>query len=161
MPNSFKPAFGLKNKHLQTLYSSFFKKDLKLNFEIETFELDDGDFVDCYWYNKIKGKDIVVLFHGLAGSYKSPYIQGTMKALSENGFASVLMHFRGCSGRENKLPRAYHSGDTADALAYLKSIKQKYPNSKIFALGYSLGGNMLLKLLGELKKDNIKKILAI
>ncbi len=162
MPKSFKPAFGLKNKHLQTLYSSLFRKDLKLNFEIEIFEFDDKDFVDCYWYNKQNDKDIVVLFHGLAGSFKSPYIQGTMKTLSENGFSPVLMHFRGCSGRDNKLPRAYHSGDTNDALSFLKSIKKRFPNSKIFAIGYSLGGNMLLKLLGELKENKlIEKAISV
>ena len=152
MSQAFKPAFGLANRHFQTLYSSFFRKSLDLDFEIEKFELLDGDFVDCYWYEKPdsgSSKPIVILFHGLAGSYKSPYIQGTMKKLSQNGFASVLMHFRGCSEEENRLPRAYHSGDSGDSSAWIQSVKDRFPSSKLFAIGYSLGGNMLLKLTGE------------
>jgi len=152
MSQPFKAAYGLKNRHAQTLYSSFFRGTIKLDFEIERFELSDGDFVDCYWYGKPQKdsvKPIVILFHGLAGSYKSPYIQGTMKKLSENGFASVVMHFRGCSGENNRLERAYHSGDSGDSYAWIKNLKSEFKNSKIFAIGYSLGGNMLLKLLGE------------
>lgn len=121
--------------------------------EIETYTLDDGDFLECYWYNKQpithSNTPIVILFHGLAGSYKSPYIQGAMKELQKNGFSTVVMHFRGCSGVENKLPRSYHSGETGDALSWIKDLKKRYPNSKLFGVGYSLGGNMLLKLLGE------------
>ncbi len=153
----FKPALGLSNKHLQTLYSSFFKKSPALVFEIETFTLGDGDFLECYWYNKPKkttNKPIVTLFHGLAGSYKSPYIQTLMQKLDSEGFSVVLMHFRGCSGKMNKLARSYHSGDTADALAWLTHLKQTYTNATLFAIGYSLGGNMLLKLLGELKEKS-------
>jgi len=157
MSKRFIPALGLKNRHFQTLYSSFFRDSLELDFEVQRFELSDGDFVDCYWYDKPKenlSKPIVILFHGLAGSYKSPYIQGTMKKLSQNGFASVVMHFRGCSGENNRLPRAYHSGDSGDSSAWIKHLKSNYPDAKLFAIGYSLGGNMLLKLLGEYGEDS-------
>jgi len=126
--------------------------------EVEKFVLEDGDFLECYWYNKAKynsKKSIVILFHGLAGSFKSPYIQSTMSKLDQNGFSSVLMHFRGCSGVSNNLPRSYHSGDSADALAWIKNINSNYPNSKIFTVGYSLGGNMMLKLLGELGENSL------
>lgn len=155
---SFKPAFGLSNKHIQTLYSSLFRKKISLDFEVECFKLPDGDFVDCYWLNKPSPKSdkpIVILFHGLAGSYESPYIQGAMKKLSQANFSSVVMHFRGCSGRANKLPRAYHSGETQDALNWIKHLKNSFPNSKLFSVGFSIGGNMLLKLLGEMGKDSI------
>ncbi len=125
--------------------------------EVEKFNLSDGDFLECYWYNKPKYNSnipIVILFHGLAGSFKSPYIQGTMKKLAENGFASVLMHFRGCSGVENRLPRSYHSGESGDALEWINHVSSNFPNSKIFTIGYSLGGNMMLKLLGELGENS-------
>ena len=157
MSKRFVPAKGLKNKHFQTLYSSFFKPSLELDFEIERFVFNDGDFTECYWYKtqkNLKKPPVVVLFHGLAGSYKSPYVQSTMQKLSKAGFDSVLVHFRG-SLTPNNLPRSYHSGDTQDAKEVLKYIKQKYPNSKLFAIGYSIGGNMLLKLLGELGKDTM------
>lgn len=147
----FKPTFILKNRHLQTLYAPLFRKQKTPKVEIERFDLNDGDFVECYWYKSksLHGRPIVTLFHGLAGSFSSPYIQGVMKSLEKKGFASVLMHFRGCSGKENLLPRAYHSGDTADARAWLSHLKKNHPNSPLYAVGYSIGGNMLLKLLGE------------
>ena len=148
----FKAAFGLKNRHAQTLYSSLFRKLSPLEIEVENFSLSDGDFLECHWHNRPKidsTTPIIVLFHGLAGSYKSPYIQGLMNEAKCNGFATVLMHFRGCSGKENRLPRSYHSGDSGDALSWISELSKRYPNAKLFAAGYSLGGNMLLKLLGE------------
>ena len=77
-----------------------------------------------------------------------------MQQLSHNGFNSVLMHFRGCSGKENLLPRSYHSGETGDAKEFIASLKKEYPKAPLYAIGYSLGANMLLKLLGE-EKDNV------
>ena len=64
------------------------------------------------------------------------------------------MHFRGCSGKENLLARSYHSGDSGDALEFITHLTHSYPNSKLFGIGYSLGGNMLLKLLGEKKEHS-------
>ena len=152
----FKPSFFLKNRHIQTVYSTFFRKPLKLDFKIEEFTLSDGDFLECYWHNTNKQtKDIVILFHGLAGSWESPYIQGVMKELSNASFTSVIMHYRGCATKPNKLPRSYHSGDTKDALEFVNSIKQRYPNAKLYGVGYSLGANMLLKLLGEQKNNKL------
>ncbi len=148
----FQPAYGLTHRHLQTMFSTLFRKQSTPAIELERFELNDGDFVDCYWHHrpvKNSQKPIVVLFHGLAGSFKSPYIQGMMNALEKENFSSVLMHFRGCSGKINRLPRSYHSGDTADAKAWIESLQQRYPHSPLFTIGFSLGGNMLLKLLGE------------
>jgi len=150
--HQFKPALGLKNRHLQTMYASLFRRLLIKKFEIETFKLSDGDFLECYWHkikNHQKTTPIVILFHGLAGSYKSPYIQGTMQELKTAGFSSVLMHFRGCSGKQNLQPRSYHSGDTQDANEFIQSLTQRHPQAKIFAVGFSLGANMLLKLLGK------------
>ncbi len=148
----FKPPFILKNRHLQTLFPALFGYPKKPNIKRERFELRDGDFVDCVWYKRPKKDDyspIVTLFHGLAGSFDSPYIQRAMNRLGEKGFCVVLMHFRGCGGEINRLPRAYHSGDTADAKEWITHLKERYPNNPLYAIGYSLGGNMLLKLLGE------------
>ncbi|MCJ8336968.1 MAG: hydrolase [Pseudomonadales bacterium] len=154
---SFHAAPGLKNRHLQTLYATFFRKLAQPEFEIQRFELDDGDFVDCHWHckpNRESTTPIAVLFHGLTGSYRSSYIQGIMLSLQKAGISSVLMHFRGCSGELNRTARAYHSGDTSDAKAWIAALQQQYPNSKLFAIGYSLGGNMLLKLLGEYRDSS-------
>ncbi|NRA52708.1 MAG: hydrolase [Gammaproteobacteria bacterium] len=148
----FKAATGLQNRHLQTLYPTLLRQCPAIDFTVQQFELEDGDFVDCHWYKKPamdSKKPIVILFHGLAGSSKSAYIKGMMQHLHSNGYSSVLMHFRGCSERLNRTARAYHSGDTADAKAWIAHLKESYPASPLFAIGYSLGGNMLLKLLAE------------
>lgn len=157
MDNKFSPAFGLKNRHSQTLYSALFRKLPPLKIEVESFSLSDGDFLECHWHNKPQENSntpIIILFHGLAGSYKSPYIQGLMGEAKRDGFATVLMHFRGCSGKENSLPRSYHSGDSGDALSWVGELSSRYPSSRLFGVGYSLGGNMLLKLLGEVGENS-------
>ena len=146
---SFKPAIGLRDAHSQTLYPAIFRKIEDLEVEIEVFELSDGDFVECYWHNIRDNQPIVILFHGLEGSYMSPYIKGIMKALKLEGYTSVLMHFRGCATNENRLARCYHSGETNDAKEWIATLEKRYPNTPLFAIGYSIGGNMLLKLLGE------------
>lgn len=147
----FQTSFWLRNRHVQTLFSNFFRKEQLQKVEHEEFWLEDGDFLEIVW-NQEKPKDnrpIVILFHGLAGSVKSSYIIGVMNALEEKGFASVLMHFRGCGQKENLKPRAYHSGETGDAKAFIKYLQKNYSNNPLHAVGYSLGGNMLLKLLAE------------
>jgi predicted alpha/beta-fold hydrolase len=148
--STFTPATGMKNAHLQTLYAPLTRRNPQPSFRIETFRFDDGDFTDCCWYREpAPGEPLVVLFHGLQGSYRSPYIRGIADALVQRGCGAVLMHFRGCSGRPNALPRSYHSGDTADARAYLTALRRRHPDNPLYAVGYSLGANMLLKLLGE------------
>jgi len=157
MKQVFSPSFFLKNRHLQTVYASFFRKFPPHDFFVEKFNLSDGDFIECYWYNKPTNKTnkpLVMLFHGLAGSYKSAYIQGMMEQFDKNGFDSVVVHFRSCSGVMNLKAKAYHSGKTDDALEYINSIKLRFSQIKLFGIGYSLGANMLLKLLGELKDDS-------
>jgi len=161
----FNPQFALRNAHLQTIYSSLFRSLPKIDFLIERFTLSDGDFLEAYWLEtnkQTKQTPIVILFHGLAGSYESPYIQGAMLELSKAGFNPVLMHFRGSSGVQNLLPRSYHSGDTQDAKEYIASLEKKFPKTKLFCIAYSLGANMLLKLLGEMQENSpIEKAVAV
>lgn len=148
----FTPAFGIGNGHAQTLYPALYRKQIAPQIEEERFELDDGDFVDCFWHKRgdiESSKGIVVLFHGLEGSFNSPYIQGMMRRLGDDGYSSVLMHFRGCSAEDNRLHYSYHSGKTDDAKAWIEELVARYPDSDIHTIGYSLGGNMMLKLLGE------------
>ena len=158
MSQSFRPSFWMKNKHIQTLYQTFFRKIAPINFEVEEFILEDNDFLEAYWHKtniSDANTPIVIIFHGLAGSYESPYIKGIMSTLAINGYNTVLMHFRGCSGKPNKLPRSYHSGETGDALYFINSLKKRFPQAKLFGVGYSLGGNMLLKLLGEVQNKSL------
>ncbi len=155
--NSFTPSIFLRNRHIQTLYAPLFRKDINLNIEIERFDFDDGDFVEAHWHNRPspnQNSPIVILFHGLEGSYRSPYIRGIMSALADIGYSSVLMHFRGCSDIPNNLARAYHSGDTQDARVWIEYLAQTYPHSHLHAIGYSMGGNVLLKLLSEWQTES-------
>lgn len=154
--DKFKPSFLIKNPHLQTIGSMLLTKPTDIKIEIEQFELDDGDFIECFWHkiSNDPSTPIAILFHGLAGSFKSHYIQQLMPKLAIVKFNVVLMHFRGCSGKMNRLLRSYHSGDTGDAKAFIAHTNTLYPQAKLFAVGYSLGANMLLKMLGEYKEQS-------
>ena len=157
----FKPAWWLRSPHLQTLWPVFFKKRHELDLLPEQVELDDGDFIDLCWSKKDSEKTVLIL-HGLEGDINSHYINGIIHQLQRAGYRPVLMHFRGCSGRINRLARAYHSGETGD-LAYivehLRKVTGRYPYA---AIGYSLGGNVLLKWLGETSEKNpLKKAVAV
>lgn len=151
--SKFKPISGLSHHHIQTLLPTLLRQQTNISFQQQTLELPDGDFVDLAWKSMPGAGDnqpIVVVFHGLEGSIHSPYVKGILASLHQRGWHAVLMHFRNCSGRINRLPRAYHSGDTGDAGYFLDYLKQQYPQSALAAVGYSLGGNMLLKLQAEL-----------
>ena len=157
----FKPAWWLRSPHLQTLWPVFFKKRHELDLLPEQVELDDGDFIDLCWSKKDSEKTVLIL-HGLEGDINSHYINGIIHQLQRAGYRPVLMHFRGCSGRINRLARAYHSGETGD-LAYivehLRKVTGRYPYA---AIGYSLGGNVLLKWLGETSENNpLKRAVAV
>lgn len=146
--NPFKPALCLSNRHSQTLWPSLFRRSAALKLRRERVELPDGDFVDLDWGEKKEGP-IAVIFHGLEGSSQSSYVLGIMSALTQRGYRAVVMNFRGCSGEPNRLARAYHSGDTGDIHFIVTRLRQQNPTSSIFTIGYSLGGNALLKYLGE------------
>ncbi len=161
----FKPAWWLRNSHLQTLWPAVIRKrTLKLAIELERerFELPDGDFLDLDWVNKDAKGPIVLVLHGFEGSVNSHYAKGMLNTIDANGWRAVFMHFRGCSGEHNRLQRGYHSGDTSD-LAYLVETLQKRERETNFAaIGYSLGGNILLKWLGETGKANpLKAAIAV
>lgn len=141
----FKPAWWLPGPHLQTLGARNLRGKIRTRWE--RLELPDGDFVDLAWTLRSHGP-LICVFHGLAGSLHSPYIGGMLAALDRQGMRAVLMHFRGCSGQPNRLARAYHSGDTAD-INYLISTLHQRGENYIAAIGFSLGGNALLKYLGE------------
>ncbi len=139
------------NAHIQTLFATFYRvEDTPLDHE--RFTLSDGDFVDCLWYERVleegSHKPIVVLLHGLAGSVESPYIKRAMRELGSMGFSVVLMHFRGCYKEPNLLARSYHSGEIGDVKEFISYLKDKY-RSKLFGVGFSIGGNVLLKFMSH------------
>lgn len=163
--NPFKPAWWLPNSHLQTLWPVLFRREIKnLPLERERLELPDGDFIDLDWLIENKDSDgpLVLILHGLEGSIESHYAKGTLQCVAQAGYRGVFMHFRGCSGEHNRLPRTYHSGETSDVDYVVKTILRRQPNVQLAAIGFSLGGNVLLKWLGETHQKNpLKAAIAV
>lgn len=150
--SDFKPPFWAKNRHVQTLWPRFLQKRMPLSVRREKLTLPDSDEVSLVWgepEKSIKPKGLAVVFHGLEGSIKSHYANDIMATLQRDGWKTVLMHFRGCGGEPNNTPRAYHSGETEDASYFLNWLDSQFPSMPKVAIGFSLGANMLLKLLGE------------
>jgi len=146
--SAFRPAWWLPGAHLQTLYPSVFRKRARPRLTRQRLELPDGDFLDIDWTDDPGGMLVLVL-HGLEGSLESHYAGGLLTRLLREGCYAGLMYFRGRSGEVNRLPRSYHSGDTADLDFVIKALCATYPHRKIAVIGISLGGNVLLKWLGE------------
>ena len=146
------PPKWLPGGHAQTIYPLLIKP-LTHPYRRERWETPDQDFIDLDWSESAtgtpRGTPLVALFHGLEGSSNSHYALALMHALTAIGWGGVVIHFRGCSGESNRLPRAYHSGDSAEADWILRRLKTGNPNRPLFAAGVSLGGNVLLKWLGE------------
>ncbi|MBM3110872.1 hydrolase [Pseudomonas sp. P66] len=149
-PSPFKPARGLGNPHLQTLWGPLWRKSAALSRRRERLWLADGDFLDLDWHGPHSpGAPLVLLLHGLTGSSNSPYVIGLQCCLAARGWASVALNWRGCSGEPNLLARSYHSGASEDLAETITHLRSSRPLAPIYAVGYSLGGNVLLKHLGE------------
>lgn len=149
--SEFKPLWWLKNRHGQTLYRTLTNRLQASVDRHERLELPDGDFIDLAWSTKGAGSKspLVILLHGLGGNVSSSYIASMFNTINQMGFRAVLMSFRGASGEPNRLPRAYHAGETSDLEYLLSELKRREPATKKAVVGISLGGNVLLKWLGE------------
>ncbi|MDP5293484.1 hydrolase [Oceanimonas sp. CHS3-5] len=150
----FQPPWWARNPHLQTILARTLHRTRQL-YQNERLELPDGDFVDLAWATPLQSKQapLVVLFHGLEGCVQSHYVQGMMAALHGRGWQPVLMHFRGCSGEPNRLLRAYHSGAIEDPAFVLQVLRRRFPGRPMAAIGYSLGGNMLVNYLASHRRN--------
>ncbi len=159
--DGFRPAWWLPGGHLQTLYPTLFRPRRLPPLTRERLELDDGDFLDLDWTQEQDGP-LVLLLHGLEGTRHSHYVTGFTGALTRSGLQCVQLYFRGCSGEPNRLPRSYHSGETGDLQTVLDHMSRRYPQRDIYAAGVSLGGNVLLKWLGENpQQQQLKRAVAV
>ncbi len=145
---AFRPHPLLRGAHAQTLFAFLVHERRPLPWQRERLELPDGDFLDLCHLGPADAP-VVCLFHGLEGCVRSHYVAGLANALVAHGFRVTFMHFRGCSGEPNRLPRAYHSGETGDIGYLLETLRQRHDRHPLLAVGFSLGGNALLKYLGE------------
>jgi predicted alpha/beta-fold hydrolase len=156
----FRPAWWLSNRHLQTIWPVLCRARIRLETRRERVELPDGDFLDVDWVGR--GGPIVIVLHGLQGSAESNYARGLLKQIEARGWRGALMHFRGCSGEANRLPRSYHSGETTDIDWFARELHRREPDTPLAGVAYSLGGNVLLKWLGESGNDNpLKAAVAV
>jgi predicted alpha/beta-fold hydrolase len=142
----YKPPLLFKNRHVNTIYSSLFRKTKLLSFKRKRIETLDEDFLDIDLIEN-GSKKIVILCHGLEGSSDSKYIQATAKLLSLNGYSVAAMNYRFCSGEINRQLVTYHSGKTDDLHAVINFVLPNYDS--VYLVGFSLGGNLILKYNGD------------
>jgi predicted alpha/beta-fold hydrolase len=144
----YRPPFWLPSGHLQTIYPATFISKPQVAYRRERWDARDGDFIDVDFVDGEAGKPFVVLFHGLEGSSHSHYARALMAALAQRGWSGAVPHFRGCSGEPNRAPRFYHSGDAAEVEWIVKALRAR-TTGRFYAAGVSLGGNAMLRWLGE------------
>ncbi|MBU2940512.1 alpha/beta fold hydrolase [Lacinutrix sp. C3R15] len=149
LTSTYKPSIFFRNGNIATIYSGLLRK-VKLEQKRERITLSDGDFLDLDWsYAKEKSEKLIIVLHGLEGNAQRPYVTGPSKLFNENGVDAVCINFRGCSGEPNLKYRSYHSGATEDLHEVIEYILENKNYSEIYINGFSLGGNITLKYLGE------------
>jgi len=138
---------------LQTIVPALLRRRRPLvNYRRERWNTSDGDFIDVDFASPEPLETtapVLVLFHGLEGSSRGPYARSTMRWFADRGWRALVAHFRGCSGEDNRLARAYHSGDFDEGDWILRTVHARWPTAPLYAAGVSLGGNMLAKWAGE------------
>ena len=149
MTRPFRAPFWLRAAHAQTIGGNLFRSTPELALRRERLELPDGDFVDLDFGPGEADWPLVVALHGLEGSATRRYMLQLYAALQRRGIAAVGVNFRSCSGEPNRSARFYHSGETEDLRAVLAHRRSRFPRRRLGAAGFSLGGNVLLKFLGE------------
>lgn len=142
------PPFWLFHRHLETLYPSKMRKVPMPPYQRERLELADGDFLDLDWA-KNGGKQLVFVSHGLEGSSERHYIRGTVNRFLAAGWDAMAWNCRSCSGEMNRLLKMYHHGATEDIKAVMDHVLQTTDYEEIVMVGFSMGGSMTLKYLGE------------
>ena len=149
-PRPFRQAAWASGPNAQTLVARVLRSPDGPHFERERVETEDGDFLDLDWGpDPAPDAPVVLVLHGLEGSSRRRYVRNVCRALLAHRIRPVAMNFRGCSGEPNRSLRFYHSGETSDPTAVLELIRRRHPGRRVGAMGFSLGGNMLLKLMGE------------
>jgi predicted alpha/beta-fold hydrolase len=145
----YSPAWWIPGGHLQTLWGKLFRRQAAAPTVLERWDTPDEDFVELYRLQADRGAPRVLLLHGLEGTIRSHYAQGLLNEAARRGWAADLLIFRSCGSEPNLTRRFYHSGETTDAAFVLDRISREHPTSPLAIAGVSLGGNVLLKLLGE------------
>jgi hypothetical protein len=149
----YTPAWWIPGGHLQTLWGKFFRRQQLAPTTLERWDTPDGDFLELHRLRAERGAPRVLLLHGLEGTIRSHYAQGLLNEAGRRGWGADLLIFRSCGSEMNRARRFYHSGETTDTAFVLERISHEFPDSPLALAGVSLGGNVLLKFLGERGND--------
>jgi len=152
------PPWWLKSGHLQTIFAQICSSRPEIQYRRERWDTPDGDFLDIDFVDGDPKAPWVIALHGLEGCSYSRYILRLMSCLQVLRWNGAVYNFRGCGGEVNRLIRSYHSGDTDDLAFVVNNIQKRMNNQPLFLVGYSLGGNVIAKWLGELGHDAVEKI---
>lgn len=152
--STFHPPFILSNAHIQTSLPTLLPIQRYTHpVRRERLIMPDTDFVEFDWFSNRRKGPIVILLHGITGSIKAHYIQNMIHLINQKEWRPILMYYRGCSGTPNLIEKSYHAGDTLGLDTLIRELKAREPDTPIFAVGYSMGANVLLKWLGETQTD--------
>lgn len=157
--SDYRPPTYLFNGHLQTIIPSQFRRVNGVNYHRQRLPTEDGDFILLDW-SRVGSDTLVIVSHGLEGDSERPYIRGMIRAFNREGFDGLAWNFRGCGGMMNQTYRFYHSGATPDLHFLINHLSQHHTYQSIILVGFSLGGNLTLKYLGEQGEEAINRISA-
>lgn len=160
----FVAAWWLRNPHCQTIWNRIFRRTTDVATTRARWSTPDGDFLDLDFADGPHGSPQLLVIHGLEGSSERQYVRGLLALGVERGWRGVALNFRSCSGILNRSPRLYHSGETEDLDWVVAELAKRDPGAPILPVGVSLGGNVLLKWLGEqgeLAPDAVRAAVAI
>ena len=145
----YSPAWWIPGGHLQTLWAKFFRRQVSAPTRLERWNTADGDFLELHRIDSGPAVPRLLLLHGLEGTIRSHYAQGLLNEAVRRGWGADLLIFRSCGSELNRAKRFYHSGETEDLAFVLDKVSTEHPTSPLAVAGVSLGGNVLLKFLGE------------
>lgn len=146
--STYNPKYFFRSKHFNTVYRTLFH-NFTIDYKRKRIELQDGDFIDLD-FSSVKSNEIVIVLHGVEGSANSNYVKSVTHVLNKNNYDVVAVNFRGCSGEPNRLLSSYHSGKTDDIINVVQFLEENYNYKSYNLIGFSLGGNVTLKYLGEM-----------
>lgn len=150
LESKYKTPFLFRNYHISTIYASMLRKAPVVDQERERLELEDGDFIDIDWSrSKSLSQNLSIILHGLEGNSQRPYILGMANNFNLAGWDAAAVNLRGCSGEMNRLYRSYNAGASEDLVEVMVHVLAQKKYNKIALVGFSLGGNLMLKYLGE------------
>lgn len=159
-PHTYRPAWWIPGAHLRTLWGKLVRRPPPISVRVERWDTPDGDFVDLHRLEAPDGAPRLVLLHGLEGTARSHYVRATLAEARRRGWGADVLIFRSCGDEPNRARRFYHSGETSDLAFVLDRITHEHPRSPLFLVGYSLGGNVALKYLGEQQGDLPRRLIA-